>query len=73
MLPNARFLGRAAARVGALAVLVLAAACSTEQDPSSTGDENLGQTQDALNANEHTAYDFFVGKGLKNFQAAGIV
>jgi hypothetical protein len=37
------------------------------------GSEPIGQSQGALNTNDQAAYDYFVGKGLTNFQAAGIV
>jgi len=39
-------------------------------DPSETG---VGSTSQAISGNEETAYKFFVNKGLKDFQAAGIV
>ena len=35
--------------------------------------EPLGENQQALFANDKTAYDYFIGKGLTNFQAAGVV
>src|SRR4029077_6177192 len=35
--------------------------------------EPVGQSEQALNSNDQTAFYFFVGKGLTNFQAAGIV
>lgn len=35
--------------------------------------EDVGSAGAAVTANDQTAYDFFVGKGLTNFQAAGIV
>jgi uncharacterized protein (TIGR03382 family) len=41
-------------------------ACSSPSEPTGASDE-------ALNTNDQAAYDFFVGKGLTNFQAAGIV
>jgi len=40
---------------------------------STSGTENAGTNADALSANEKAAYEYFVGKGLKNYQAAGIV
>ncbi len=63
-----------AARVLAVASFsaVVLAGCNEEAPPPQET-EHDGQATDALNANEHTAYDFFVAKGLKNFQAAGIV
>lgn len=35
--------------------------------------EDTGTTSSDVSSSEHTAYDFFVGKGLKSFQAAAIV
>ena len=53
-----------------LAALSLALfACGAPGAPG----EPLGQTESALSANDQTAFDFFLGKGLTNFQAAGIV
>ncbi len=40
---------------------------------SSANDEGIGSRRDALFANDKACYEFFVGKGLTNFQAAGIV
>ncbi len=42
---------------------------------SGTGgsEDATGQTGEALDANEQPAFDFFVGKGLTTYQAAGIV
>jgi hypothetical protein len=52
------------------ALLSVASGCVA---PSSN-DEPLGSNSaDLLSANDKTAYLFFLGKGLKNFQAAGIV
>jgi hypothetical protein len=53
--------------------VLLLAACSGQQ-PDDTGDSTDDAAQAAVTtpANE-TAYDFFVTKGLTNFQAAGIV
>lgn len=50
-------------------VLLFAAGCSS----GSADTENLGSSQLAAYQNEKTIYEFFVGKGLKNFQAAGVV
>ncbi len=36
-------------------------------------DVSTAQSESPLNANDQAAYNFFVGKGLTNFQAAGIV
>ncbi len=49
--------------------LALACACG-DRGPSG---EQLGETESALFSNDQAAFDFFVGKGLTNFQAAGIV
>lgn len=48
---------------------VATAGCSA----ASGNGEDVGTTSDAVSSDEHTAYEFFVGKGLKGFQAAGIV
>ncbi len=43
-------------------------------DASTTGTADLGEAEQASTfANDHAAFTFFVGKGLTNFQAAGIV
>jgi hypothetical protein len=49
-------------------VAVLAAGCG-----GAGGETDLGSSAAALSGNEEAAYKFFVAKGLKNFQAAGIV
>ncbi len=49
-------------------VSCLAAGCS-----GSGGDENLGTTESGISNAEKTAYEFFVGKGLRPFEAAAIV
>jgi len=49
-----------------IALLALAFVGCSDSEP-------LGQTQSALFANDKTAFLYFVGKGLTNFQAAGIV
>ncbi len=52
----------------ALIVIAFAlGACSTGPG------ERVGDTEAALNTNDKAAFDYFVGKGLTNFQAAGIV
>ena len=38
-----------------------------------TGDENTSTSADDLSANQESAYQYFVGKGLRDFQAAAIV
>jgi Phage tail lysozyme len=59
----------------ALATLASAAAfasgCSVESPDGS--DEDSATNGEALSSNEKAAYEFFVGKGLKNYEAAGIV
>ena len=55
---------------GALAALSLAA-CSQASDGGL--DEPLGESAAALSANDKTAFDYFLGKGLTPVQAAGIV
>src|ERR1700677_3602014 len=47
---------------------VFAAGCS-----GAASGEVTGTSGAALSSNEEAAYDYFVGKGLKSFQAAGIV
>ena len=59
---------RALARGVALsATLAALAACSASDT------EPLSTTHEALFGNDKAAYDYFIGKGLKNFQAAGVV
>lgn len=52
---------------------VLAAALGVFVACSSNGVETFGSAEQAAYANEKTVYDYFVGKGLTNFQAAGVV
>ena len=40
---------------------------------SAPSGEPIGSGESAVTASDKAAYDFFVGKGLKNYQAAGIV
>ncbi len=49
----------------------LLCACSSACSGGSDGPS--ASTDQALNTNDQAAFDFFVGKGLTNFQAAGIV
>src|SRR5262249_36921527 len=58
---------RSSSVVVALAAFV--AGCSAGSSPS----ESVAQTSEALFANDKAAFDFFVAKGLFNYQAAGIV
>jgi hypothetical protein len=51
-------------------ILILLAACATSPEP----DEPLPSADSKTSfPNDKAAFDFFIGKGLKNFQAAGIV
>jgi hypothetical protein len=52
------------------ALLSLVSACSSAQPGEDTA---TAEGEEALTANEKTAYDFFVGKGLSHAQSAGIV
>src|ERR1019366_6109430 len=62
---------------GSLAVVLLA--CAGAGCVAPTGEEPVDQTRSdlllhpELFTNDKAAYDFFRGKGLQNFQAAGIV
>ena len=49
--------------------LALGACSSAESGEGVT----VGQSESGLSANDKTAFDYFLGKGLTNFQAAGIV
>jgi len=51
---------------------MMAAALGVIVGCSSISAETLGSTQLAV-MNEKTVYDYFIGKGLTNFQAAGVV
>jgi len=55
---------------GALAAVALAA-CAV--DTSSGGGERISESASALTANDKTAFDYFLAKGLTPIQAAGIV
>jgi hypothetical protein len=67
--PHQRTMSRHVLRSAFAAVLAVAAGCSAPAVDS----EPLASTQEALFANDKTAYDYFIGKGLTNFQAAGVV
>jgi hypothetical protein len=62
-----------ASSIGLLFVVALGVfglpACGSPPNPG----EAVGHSASALNANDETAFDFFVGKGLTSFQSAGIV
>ena len=53
-------------RILALVAFALAACSAPSEGPTGSSDQ-------ALNTNDQAAFDYFVGKGLTNFQAAGIV
>ena len=55
---------------GALVLLAFVLGCTLA---GCSGSENYGESDSALFTNDQAAYDYFVGKGLTNFQAAGIV
>ncbi|HEY8078897.1 MAG TPA: phage tail tip lysozyme [Labilithrix sp.] len=63
---------RASPVLGSLGALGIAFAIAGCSDPGATN-EPLGTSEAALSANEKTAFDYFLGKGLTNFQAAGII
>ncbi len=61
-------------RILAPSLLAVVAACSVGCGGRDGGNGNGGATsQEALNSNEETAYQFFIGKGLTDFQSAAIV
>jgi hypothetical protein len=51
---------------------VAAGGCSSSGSAEGSG-ESLASTSSALTANDQAAYDYFIGKGLTSFQAAGII
>src|SRR5262249_23226747 len=53
-----------------LAIGMVATSCTVGDGPA---DETSAIGTEALTANEKAAYGFFVAKGLKSYQAAGIV
>jgi hypothetical protein len=71
--PTSRAFARASLRALML-VAPFALSLSTASCGASDGvSEPLGQNEAATFANDHAAYNYFVGKGLTPFQAAGIV
>src|SRR5947207_15769963 len=56
-----------------LLLLVVAAAVAIGACSGAPEGESTGTRTAETFANDHAAYDYFVGKGLKPFQAAGIV
>jgi uncharacterized membrane protein YgcG len=63
--------GRSSLKVAALVSIAAAAFIGCSRPPEVDG-ENV-EALNTLFPNDKAAYDFFVGKGLKNFQSAGIV
>ena len=62
------------ARVAALTALTIASAGLATACASSTGNEvDDTESSSALTGGEKSAYEYFVAKGLKNYQAAGII
>jgi Phage tail lysozyme len=61
--------------LGLLAPILLATTGASTAGCSGAPGDDVGTTSSAVSVstNEKTAYEFFVGKGLKDFQAAGIV
>src|SRR5579859_3127536 len=57
-------------RLGCLGAVACIAACSA---PGNEPIDNGGQPVSDLFPNDKTAYDYFVGKGLTNFQSAAVV
>ena len=55
-----------------IAIPAVAAGCSSNAG-SDSSDPNVATTESGISNNEGTAYEFFVQKGLKDFQAAAIV
>jgi hypothetical protein len=58
---------------GSLVSLALAGTLLVATGCSAADGESVGTSQQTLFANDKPAYDYFVGKGLTNFQAAGVV
>ncbi len=54
-------------------MFALALAACGDTGPGASSDEPTDKNVSALFANDHAAFTYFVGKGLTNFQAAGIV
>ncbi|HET9626226.1 MAG TPA: phage tail tip lysozyme [Kofleriaceae bacterium] len=64
-------------RIGSICLVASAlgaAGCATaDSDDGSPDDTALDLSERALSSNEHTAFNFFVSKGLTQKQAAGVV
>jgi len=56
-----------------LATFLSGCAAESTLPPDEEDEPTLGTGEQALTANERTAYEYFVGKGLTDFQAAAIV
>jgi hypothetical protein len=54
-------------------VAALVTALTTGCGGAPNADSDVGSTAQAISGNEEAAYKFFVAKGLKDFQAAGVV
>ena len=61
-------MARGSLALSLVVLVLLLAGCSDSGEG-----EPYGQSESALNTNDKAAFDYFVGKGLTNFQAAGIV
>jgi hypothetical protein len=57
--------------LGAFVVSAIASLAACSGAPPE--DAPTGSTSSALSGNDKAAYEFFIGKGLKDFQAAGII
>jgi hypothetical protein len=66
-------MNRLALRLFVPAAFASLAALTAGCGASAGGEGAIGSTGSAVSSDEQTAYDFFVGKGLTDFQAAGIV
>jgi hypothetical protein len=66
---------RVRAPLASVGLLLAVSACGNAGPGEGTGESSSAETfsPDTAFANDKTAYDYFVGKGLTNFQAAGIV
>ena len=56
-----------------LAILFLLAVTACATDPSIGDDTPTSSTEQDLSSNTHTAFNYFVAKGLTKRQSAGIV
>src|SRR5262249_54616816 len=72
MAPRVHSTFASSSRVALAFAFVLATAAAACGDAGTAG-ESAGNAESELFANDRAAYDYFVGKGLTSFQAAGIV